>query len=189
MKTFFSSFLLYSSFLSLVILIDAFPVWLYNTGNSKKALTKKCKLCNFQTVILQLYKNWLNQGYFFKILIVQKFQTAVENLISNLNISCGTYEMNCFLNQKQHLQGKSLFYVFVKKDLWWRSCLLNLLAQNLWFIWIGATLQMLYRKICKFFKKRYFLLFFFGETYLSGEKCRVNLFFYLYLFFDAICTV
>lgn len=75
-KTFFSSFLLYSSFLSLVILIDAFPVWLYNTGNSKKALTKKCKLCNFQTVILQLYKNWLNQGYFFKILIVQKFSNS-----------------------------------------------------------------------------------------------------------------
>ena len=75
-KTFFSSFLLYASFLSLIILIDAFPVWLYNTGNSKKALMKKCKLCNFQTVSLQLYKNWLNQGYFFKILIVQKFSNS-----------------------------------------------------------------------------------------------------------------
>ena len=105
----------------------------------------------------------------------KNFQTAVENLISNLNISCGTYEMNCFLNQKKHLQGKSLFYVFLKKDLWWRSCLLNLLAQNLSFIWIGATLQMLYRKICKFFKKRYFLLFFFWrDLFVRGKvSCKL----------------
>ena len=44
-------------------------------------------------------------------------------------------------------------------------------------------------KFANFLRNATFYFFFLGETYLSGEKCRVNLFFYLYLFFDAICTV